>query len=185
MEYSGTGGEVLRGQAREAVRVQPGGEQRERAVRHRGQPVEPEQPPRLAVERVPDLRRRRLQLARRSRVNAGSSPWPRSESVKLPSRLIFSIDLVVADEGALAADPEQVALPDQVEQRLADRRQADAEVLGVLALVRDLLAGPQAAALDLILQQLAELVVQRHRRAAADRQRQLGQRRVGLGYHMR
>jgi len=58
-------------------------------------------------------------------------------------------------------------------------------VLGVLPFVRELLTGPQAAALDLILQQLPQLVVQRHRRATADRQRQLAQRAVYLGRHPR
>ena len=79
----------------------------------------------------------------------------------------------------------QVALPDQVEQRLPDGREADAEMLSVLTFVRDLLARPQAAALDLVLKQLAELMVQWHRRTPADPSRQLGQQRsFGLGHHI-
>ena len=43
-------GEVLLAEVGEAGRVQPGGEQGERAVGDRGQPVQPEQPPRLALD---------------------------------------------------------------------------------------------------------------------------------------
>jgi hypothetical protein len=50
----------------------------------------------------------------------------------------------------------------------------------VLPLVWDLLARAQRAALDLALQFVPQLVVQRHRRAAADRPGELGQVAVRL-----
>jgi hypothetical protein len=157
-----SGAEVLLAEVGEAGRVQPGGEQGERAVGDGGQPVQPEQPPGFAVERVPDLRwrghdRRAGHRERGFQALAAQRIGEAAEQADLLD------DLVVADEGALAPDPDQVSQAHQVEQGLADRGEADAEVLGVLPFVRELLPRPQAAAVDLVLQQLTELVVQRNR----------------------
>ena len=85
----------------------------------RGQPVQPEQPPGPVVERLPDIlaaapttsaqvtRERRLQALAAQRLGEAAQQADLLD------------DLVVADERALAPDPQQVAPADQVEQGLA------------------------------------------------------------------
>jgi hypothetical protein len=74
-----------------------------------------------------------------------------------------------AHEGAAAALAHEVAFLDEVEDRLAHRREADPELLGESTLALQPRAGREPAALDAVEQQVADLHVQRKRRAAADR----------------
>ena len=76
--------------------------------------------------------------------------------------------LALADEGALAAGPVDVALLGQVDHGLAHRREADPERLGQLALARELLAGSQPALLDPLQDSDFDLVMQRHRAVPVD-----------------
>src|SRR6266550_3651607 len=123
--------------------------------------VQPEQPPWPSAEDLTDLGRRRLGL-RAGHGERGGQALAAQRVGEAPEQVDLLDDLVVADERALAPDPQQVSLAHQLEQGLADRREADPEVLRVLALVRDLLARTQGAALDLVLQHVPELVMQRH-----------------------
>ena len=154
--------EVLRREVGEAGRIQPRGQQGQRAARDGRQPVQPEQTPGPAAEDLADLWRRRPGL-RAGHGEHRSQALAAQRVGEAPEQVDLLDYLVVADEGALAPDPQQVPLAHQLEQGLADRREADPEVLRVLALVRDLLARAQGAALDLVLQPVPELVMQRHR----------------------
>src|SRR5438552_2133721 len=74
------------------------------------------------------------------------------------------IDLRLVDERPPAACPIEVSLFDQVEDRLANRRQAHAQPISVLTLARELLPLAQVAALDPAQQVSPELRVDRDSR---------------------
>src|SRR2546426_7516918 len=78
------------------------------------------------------------------------------------------IDLRLLDEGPAAARPVQVALFDEVEDGLANRGQADPELIGVLALAQQFLTLAELAPLDPAQQVRPELRMERNRRRATD-----------------
>jgi hypothetical protein len=80
--------------------------------------------------------------------------------------------LAIADVGPLAPGPLDVAFLGEVGHRLADRRQADAQCLGELALPGQLRARRQPALLDALEHRDLDLVVQRHRAVPPDRRGQ-------------
>ncbi len=80
--------------------------------------------------------------------------------------------LAIADERAAAPRPFDVALFSQIGHRLPDRRQADAERLGELALPRQLHPRLQPALLDALEHGDLDLVMQRNRAVPADRRGQ-------------
>src|SRR6266516_5499382 len=154
--------EVLCREVGEAGRIEPGGQQGQWAACDGRQPVQPEQAPGPAAEDLAHLGRRRPGL-RAGHGERGGQALVAQRVGEAPQQVDLLDYLVVADERALAPDPQQVPLAYQLEQGLADRREADPEVLRVLALVRDLLARAQGAALVLVLQHVPELVMQRYR----------------------
>src|ERR1700694_1647688 len=78
------------------------------------------------------------------------------------------IDLRLLDERPPAAGPIEVPLLDQVQDRLANRGEAHAQLIGILALARELLPLPEVAAFDPAQQVRPKLRVDRDSRCPTD-----------------
>ena len=81
------------------------------------------------------------------------------------------LELGLADEGPPPPTPVEVALGGEMDEGLADGREADAPLLCQGTLRRQSATGGETASDDLLTHQVVDLAVQRHKRAAMHRKR--------------